>query len=161
MIISCLLQGVGKDQQVLADWITQLKIVDHNGDIKTYPDDAPNVLHDGTPITSKEIMDAVKINFGMFGAVIEMTVKVQKAVTAKVTTSYPTVGSLLYGVNPELLDLMRSNWSLEILWFPFNSLGLMGGLLEGLPIFSIWQPKLDKVWVRAINRDDTFCEANK
>ena len=102
------------------------------------------------------------MSMGVFGAVVEMTVRVKKLVTVKVETSYPTVGDLFYAETPLLPKILQENWSVEILWFPFNSLGLMGGLLEGLPLVNMWQPKLDEVWVRAINPDEKhFCEANK
>lgn len=91
-----------------------------------------------------------------------MTVAVQKLETVKVDTTYPTVGSLLYGGSPKLWQLLNDNWSVELLWFPFNSLGLIGGIMEGIPLISAWQPKLDEVWVRAINVENgRFCEANK
>lgn len=135
--------------------MTQVKIVDCEGEIRTYPDDLPEGSNKETS------MRAIRMSMGVFGAVVEMTVKVEKMKTAKVNTSYPTVGSLLYGDSPALPQILRSNWAVQLLWFPFNSLGIHGGILQGLPQMNIWQPKLDEVWVRAINRDDAFCEINK
>ena len=135
--------------------VTRVKIVDCSGEVRTYPDDLPEGSN------KEEAMKGIRMSMGVFGAVIEMTIKVEKLKTAKVDTTYPTMGSLLYGDSPTLPRLIRDNWSLEILWFPFTSLGLDGGILQGLPLMDAWQPMLDEVWVRAINRDDSFCEINK
>ncbi|XP_011410297.1 PREDICTED: uncharacterized protein LOC105316795 [Amphimedon queenslandica] len=147
--------GVGKDQSILSDLVTQVKIVDCSGEVKTYPDDLPEGSN------KEAAMNGIRMSMGVFGAVVEMTIKVEKLKTAKVDTTYPTIGSLLYGDSPTLPRLIQDNWSLEILWFPFTSLGLDGGILQGLPLMDTWQPKLDEVWVRAINRDESFCEVNK
>ena len=135
--------------------MTQVKIVNCEGEIRTYPDDLPEG-------SNKEAsMRAIRMSMGVFGAVIEMTVKVEKMKTAKVNTSYSTVGSLLYGDSPALPQILRSNWAVWLIWFPFNSLGIHGGILQSLPQMNIWQPKLDEARVIAINRDDAFCEINK
>ena len=134
--------------------MTQVKIVNCDGEIRTYPDDLPEGSN------KEDFMRAIRMSMGVFGAVIEMTVKVEKMTNVKVDTSYPTVDSLLYGKPPGLLKLLRDYWSVEILWFPFNSLGLKEGILQSLPCVNIWEPKDDEVWVRAINKDKRECETN-
>lgn len=133
--------------------------MDHNGDIHNYPDDLkPNKLPDGITVT--EAWNALKVSMGVFGIVVEMTVEVKPLSTARVENHYPTLGALLYGSEPKLLDILRKNWSVQMMWFPFNSLGLVGGIIEGLPLLSIWQPRCDEVWLRVINKDTTYTEAN-
>ena len=80
--------------------------------------------------------------------------------TARVENHYPTLGALLYGSEPKLLDILCKNWSVQMMWFPFNSLGLLGGIIEGLPLLSIWQPRCDEVWLCIVNKDNTYSEAN-
>ena len=133
--------------------------MDHNGDIHNYPQELePDKLPDGITVT--EAWNALKVSMGVFGIVVEMTVEVKPLPTAKVETDYPTLGALLYGSEPKLLNILRRNWSVQMMWFPFNSLGLVGGIIEGLPLLSIWQPKCDEVLLRAINKDTIYTEAN-
>ena len=147
-----------EDQQVMSDLITSMKIVDHNGDVKEYLEDTQSIVE----ATVDAVMNAVRVSMGVLGVVVEMILKVEDSVWARVDTSYPTVRILLYGNKSTLVQLLHDYWSVEILWFPFNSLGTIGGVIEGLPLVSIWQPKTDEVWVRAINRDpDKYCEANR
>ena len=148
------MQGVGKDQPVMADWITSLKIVDHTGKLRKYPDDLPT----GGSITREEFMRALRVNMGLFGVVVEMTVKVEPMPTARLQTLYPTLGALLYGNKPTLRYLLQKHWSLQFLWFPYNSLGLLGGLVQGLPFIHVWQPKADQVSIRAVDQDEVFHE---
>ena len=97
---------------------------------------------------------------GVFGIVVEMTVEVKTLSTATVENRYLTLGALLYGNKPQLLEILRDNWSVQMMWFPFNSLGLLGGIIEGLPLLSIWQPRCDEVWLRVVNKDNTYIDAN-
>ena len=106
-------------------------------------------------------MNAVKINLGLFGVVVEMTVKVEDMSTVKVNTSYPTIGELLYGKNSSLRSLLCKHWSVHLVWFPYNSLfGSFGGFIESMTSIHLWQPKLDEVWTRVTDEVESFCEAN-
>ena len=151
------LQGVGKDQTAMSDWISSLKIVDHEGRLHSYPEDLPNHDH----ITKEEFMRALQVNMGLFGVVVEITMRVKPMTSARVKTSYPTIGSLLYGTKPELKALIEKHWSLQFMWFPFSSLGALGGMIQGLPLIHIWQPKADQVMIRAIDKVETFHETSR
>ena len=137
----------------MADWITSLKVVDHNAQVCEY----------STKKTSSDTMNAVKVSMGVFGVVVEMTLKVKPTSVARVQNLFPSVGELFYAPNPDLLTLLNDHWSVQCLWFPFNSLDLLGGIVQGLPFpcTNIWQPKTDEVWVRAIDKVDTCAETNR
>jgi hypothetical protein len=59
---------------------------------------------------------------GLFGVMTSITMEVKPMVIVKVENDFSyTVEDLLY--NPTALKrLYEENWSLEIFWFPFNSL---------------------------------------
>ena len=59
---------------------------------------------------------------GLFGVMTEITFKVEPMVIVKTVNDFSfTVGDLFYDHN-QLKNLHDDNWSLEIFWFPFNSL---------------------------------------
>ena len=66
-----------------------------------------------------------------------------------------TVGNLFYNDDEEktsLSSLVQDNWSVEIFWFPFNSLDWCQMLCPN-PSNHLcnWDPKNDKLWIRKIN----------
>ena len=140
----------------MADWITSLRVVDHNGQVRNYPKELQDM------VAPADMMKALRVSMGVFGVVVEMTLKVESTSVARVQNLFPSVGELFYDPNPDLLTLLNEHWSLQCMWFPFNSLDLMGGIIQGVPLPStnIWQPKTDEVWVRAIDKVKTCAETN-
>ena len=54
-------QGVGRDQPSMSDWITSLKLVDAEGNVKEYPKDA-----EGIPdVTEDEVMNTLRVPLGI------------------------------------------------------------------------------------------------
>ncbi|CAB4018241.1 Hypothetical predicted protein, partial [Paramuricea clavata] len=96
-------------------------------------------------------------NMGLFGVMTSITMEVQPMVIVKVENDFScTVGDLFY--NPAALkQLHENNWSLEIFWFPFNSLSwlqLIALFVLKCPGLVRWEPKHDNLWVRKINIAD-------
>ena len=130
----------------MSDLIVSMKIVDCSGEVRTYPRDLPD------DVNKTDAMNALRLGLGVFGVIVELTMTVEEMKTARVHTSYPTMGELLYGPTPTLRDLVQDYDTLEFLWFPFSGVGdLLGALLTAIPFFSDWNPQADQVWVRAIN----------
>ncbi|XP_028399847.1 uncharacterized protein LOC114523183 [Dendronephthya gigantea] len=138
--------GVGKDQLAVSDYVTGMSIVGANGKESEYTFPSGNPDHD----------NALKCNMGLFGVMTSITMEVQPMTIVKVENDFSyTVKDLFY--KPAALEkLYKENWSLEIFWFPFNS--MPGHAL--LYLFTIgrvfhckllWNPKKDKLWIRKIN----------
>ena len=133
----------------LSDLIVSMKIVDCSGEVRTYPQDLPTMPKG---VTKVDAMNALRLGLGVFGIIVELTMKVEEMKTAHVQTSYPTMGELLYGATPTLQELVASHDTLEFLWFPFNGVSdLLGALLTAIPFLSDWTPRADRAWVRAVN----------
>ena len=152
------IQGTGKDQQAIPDWIKSLKLVDGNGDIRTYPDDIPAELPEG--ISQEDAMNAVRASLGVFGIIIEITMKVKPLFNVKMDETFPTVSEVIYGPHPKLKEILNNNWAVEFFWFPFNSLGNLEGLVQALPHTDVWNPKADQLWMRAANKTDDEAPIN-
>ena len=63
---------MGKDQTSLSDWIVSLKLVDGNGDVRSLPGDIGSVS-----ISTEDVMKAARTNLGLYGVILEFTMKVQ------------------------------------------------------------------------------------
>ena len=66
------IQGTGKDQPSMSDWIVSLKLVDGNGDVRSLPDDIGTVS-----VSPDDVLKAAQATMGVFGVITEFTVKVQ------------------------------------------------------------------------------------
>ena len=51
-------------------------------------------------------------------------------------------------------------WHWYDMWFPFNSLDLISGVMQSIPFIKIWQPRADRVWVRSINKNPHVAETS-
>ena len=65
----------------MSDWIVSMRVVDGAGNIKKLP---PESLPDGVTVTDDQILKAAQVCLGLFGVVIEYTVKVQPMSNSKV-----------------------------------------------------------------------------
>ena len=63
----------------MCDWIVSMKLVDGNGNIRTLPEDAAatNVYPGESFVTTEDVLKAAQTNLGLFGVILEITVKVQ------------------------------------------------------------------------------------
>jgi hypothetical protein len=89
---------------------------------------------------NKEMFRAVAGNFGCFGVIFDMTIQLVPEIIVKTENLYYDLEDLFF--NPaSMKSLVENNWSVEILWFPYNSLSVFD-----------YEPKNDDIWVRAINK---------
>ena len=61
------MQGVGWDVRTVSDYITQMRIIDSNGDLREYK------IED-----DKDMLNAIQCNLGLWGIVVDFTLKVCK-----------------------------------------------------------------------------------
>ena len=63
----------------MSDWIVSMKLVDGSGAVRTLPQDttATNLSPGESPVSSEDILKAAQANLGLFGVILEFTVKVQ------------------------------------------------------------------------------------
>lgn len=125
------IQGVGKDVKTPSDYVVKMRIIDAKGVLKTYKPE------------NKEMFEAIQANFGCFGIIYDMTIKVIPQVIVKVENQYRKLEDVFYN-KPIVKDLFEKNWSVEIFWFPFNSKRC------GVT----YEPKKDELWVRVINKEE-------
>ena len=144
----------------MSDWIKSIKLVGPGGKERAFPKDFDNVKLP-TGVTIEDAMNALRVHLGVFGVVVEITPKVELMESSKVRHFYPTLGELFYGPNPTIKRILNEHWSVQMLWFLFNSLDLLGGLVQGLPFTNIWQPKTDEVWLHTVDLVDTYAETNR
>ena len=89
-----------KPSNMLADYVTQLKVVDGEGNVRTL---------------SGDLLDAARVNLGVLGVVVEVTLAFEEAfkVKAEVTGYRDDTG-----LEDKVLDIARNNYSANIAWFP-------------------------------------------
>ena len=107
-----------------------MRIFDSNGDLRTY-----------TKQDDPEMFKAVAANFGCFGVIFDMTIVLEPEVIVKTENIYFGLDKVFYDES-FMKNLAEQNWSVEIFWFPYNSLSLFD-----------YDPKNDDVWVRVINKE--------
>ena len=140
----------------MSDHIKSITIVDYNGDVKEYPKDFHNL-----PFDEETAMNILRVNLGLFGVVVEFTLRLQPMQYVTTKNTFPSVAEVFYGESPSIKELLRDNWSVQCMWFPFNSLDVISGMMQSLPLAHIWQPKADKVWVRRINKSPYVAETSR
>ncbi|XP_071149077.1 L-gulonolactone oxidase-like [Mytilus edulis] len=120
--------GVGKDVQTPGDDLVRMRVIGSDGKLRTYTSD------------DKEMLKAISSNLGCFGVIFDMTIKVVPEVIVKVENRYEPLKEL-FSKPDSLQNIFEENWSVQILWFPYNSLGLFD-----------YDPKDDELWIRVINK---------
>jgi hypothetical protein len=89
---------------------------------------------------NKEMLRVVAGNFGCFGVIFDMTIQLVPEIIVKTENVYYDLEDLFF--NPaSMKSLVENNWSVEIFWFPYNSLSVFD-----------YETKNDDIWVRAINK---------
>ncbi|XP_063412030.1 uncharacterized protein LOC134694861 [Mytilus trossulus] len=121
--------GVGKDANTPSDNVVKMRIIGSDGKLRTYASD------------DKEMMGAISANFGCFGVIFDMTIKLIPEVIVKVENRYMDLDDLFFNAE-NIQKIFEENWSIEIFWFPYNSLSLFD-----------YNPKNDDVWIRVINKE--------
>ncbi len=89
-----------KPSNMLADYVTEMKIVDGLGEVR---------------ILSGEQLNAARVNLGVLGVVVEVTIQLEDAFKVKAEVKGYRDDSNLESV---ILDIARNNYSTNVAWFP-------------------------------------------
>ena len=68
------------------------------------------------------------------------------------------VKDILYS-SSRMCSLLETNWSVEMMWFPFNSISAwesFAGFMVRQVNYGDWDPGEDEVWVRLINKPSSY-----
>jgi hypothetical protein len=115
-----------------------MKLVDGNGVIRSLPGDI-----DSTSVSPEDVMKAAQTNLGLYGVILEFTVKVQPMSNCEVNNVFnlkmedviprktlrENFGARTH--TEKLAKLLNKYWSVELFWFPFNS--IINRMLQVLP----------------------------
>lgn len=71
IMIIIIMQGVGKEQPSMSDWIKHMTVVNGDGELKVIPDDFGSI-----GVSAEEILSAASASLGMFGVIVGVTVAV-------------------------------------------------------------------------------------
>ncbi|NRF33146.1 D-arabinono-1,4-lactone oxidase [Vibrio coralliilyticus] len=89
-----------KPSNMLADYVTELKVVDGQGDVR---------------VLNGDLLNAARVNLGVLGVVVEVTLAIEEAFKVKAEVTGYRDDS---GLEDVVLDIARSNYSANIAWFP-------------------------------------------
>lgn len=98
--------GSGRDSVPMSDLMVAVEMVLPNGEVRTFSDST----------SGKEIMDALRLNIGMFGVMSRITVKAEPTYDVEVVDQRIPLQSLFQ----RLPDLLARCQTVEVLWFPFT-----------------------------------------
>ena len=96
-----------------------------------------------------ECFSAAQGSLGLLGVVIRMALALQPTVLVSDENNFDqySVGETFSMENNKLKDLVQENMSVEIFWFPFNSIS------QCLSQRKQWNPADDKLWVKKVNQE--------
>ena len=89
-----------KKSNMIADYVTQMKIVDGLGNLRV--------------ITGEEL-NAARVNLGVLGVVVEVTIQLEDAFKVRANVTGHRNDSDL---EDKILDIARNNYSANVAWFP-------------------------------------------
>lgn len=81
---------------MLADYVTELKVVDGQGDVR---------------VLNGDLLNAARVNLGVLGVVVEVTLAIEEAFKVKAEVTGYRDDS---GLEDVVLDIARSNYSANI-----------------------------------------------
>ena len=131
----------------------KMRIVDSDGELRTY-----SLEEHG-----EYLMRAIQGNFGLFGIIWDITFKAPPLMIVKHMSVYETVGRIMHD-DQFLKDLLANNWSVELFWFPFNSMTqpeAVEAIFDGDVDHYEWNPMQDKMWIKIINPIENAGNINK
>ena len=104
----------------------------------------------------EEELKAVRASLGLFGVIVEITIRLETNFKVKVTNEYPTIEEFF--ANSEKLEkCLKDNFSVQIYWYPYNSISIKGiysTLVHGKLPKEEWNADQDKLWVRTVKHID-------
>ena len=140
---------MGRDCKTINDYIAKIRIIDCNGDFHVYSKDE----------IDQEKFQAIQGSFGLFGIIWDITFDVPPLMIVRTVNAYETVEKVMQ--ENYLKDLLDNNWSVELFWFPFNSMTTpetLEAIFEGDVDCDEWDPMKDKMWIRKINPEENAGE---
>ena len=130
------LQGTGKDEPSVSDKVTAITVVKSDGNEKN--------------ISDEETLKAARVNLATFGVMVEIKMAVVTMLNVEVETTFPLVGESF--TTTYIKNLYDNNWSLELFWYPYNSIPLRSMLPRKGEVFTQnWNPDEDELAIRKIN----------
>ena len=129
------LQGTGKDEPSVSDKVTAITVVKSDGNEKN--------------ISDEETLKAARVNLATFGVMVEIKMNVVTMPNAKVETRFHSVQ---FSFNTTYMNLQYdNNFSLELFWYPYNSIPLSNMLTSNGKLFTQdWNPEEDEIVLRKI-----------
>ncbi len=98
--------GSGRDCPTMSDFIQEIEFIKSNGEVE--------VVSEATH--GEEVMNAARLNLGLFGVMYKIKFKVQKAFNVQVTDQ----GVPLEKLFEVLPDYLKEKEDVEVLWFPMT-----------------------------------------
>ncbi|KAK3099311.1 hypothetical protein FSP39_002463 [Pinctada imbricata] len=123
--------GVGRGTKSPSDYVIRMRIFNSDGELKTYSKEEDPAF-----------FKAVATNFGCFGVIFDMTITLEPLMNVKTENSYRKLKDIFQNAE-NMKELIENNWSVELFWFPFNSMSPGRG----------YEPTNDEVWIRQINEE--------
>lgn len=123
-----------------------MKVVNSNGDVQTIPDENLSESE------KEEVLKAARVSLGMFGIIVEMTLEVQSLAVVTVDNKFDRkLGDVFDPDN--LQTLLKENFSVHIVWIPFNSLSVVEGMKQVIFPKTIdkWNPMNDDTFLHIYN----------
>lgn len=132
-------KGVGRDSASLADQVMQLRLVDCNGDLRTFTDD-------GTDVNVRRLKRVV-CSLGLLGVVYDVVLRAQPMPCVRVDYTFPTLGSIIADPN-DLRRKAQDAYATQLVYIPFNSLA------RDAKDTKEWDPMKDEVMMRTMEIED-------
>ncbi|KAF9105943.1 hypothetical protein BGX29_010927 [Mortierella sp. GBA35] len=129
-ILSLGCHGGATHSRTMPDLVSEVSIIDADGNLNIF-----------AKATDPEEFVAATVNLGLFGVIYTYTLRVEPMFNLHMTDDYPRLKDLFSTPSeggPKLQDMVLGNDQTEILYWPFNSLGL--------------SPVKDTVWVKQWKR---------
>ena len=103
-------------------------------------------------VSDKDKLSAAGISLGLFGVIVEQTMRVWPMQKVKVTNDFSKTFAEVFGPDsPYLPHLYKRDFSLEFFWFPYNS--MTETQMEKFLVLGNtgdWEPNNDIVWIRRV-----------
>ena len=119
--------------------MTEIQLIDANGELRTF--------------NSEDQLKAVRASLGLFGVIVEFTIKLQPNFKVKIKNYYPKIREFTAEKLKEKLNDPKI-FSVQVYWYPYNSISFDGikHSLQGKPVQKHeWDADDDKLWVREVH----------
>ena len=130
----------------MSEWMLSMTVINGKGEIQTIPD--PRLPQE----KKEEILRAARVNLGMFGIILEMTIRIWPMEVVEVENFFNKSMKDVFGSAEKLAAVLEKYWSVQAIWIPFNSLSLIEAVVQPIaPSLVGWEPEEDDLFMRGIN----------